>query len=281
MSWWQALLAGVIQGITEFLPVSSSGHLVLFQALFGYNPDGGNLAFHVLLHLATLISVFVVFWQDIWSLTREFGAMVVDMSRGKVDFKSPERRFLLMIAIATLPALVAGGVISILGWSAILENIWVVAVMLLGTSMLMFAVDKLGKKGKYGAADAPLKSAWIVGAMQAVAILPGLSRSGSTIFGGLLGGFKKEFAVRFSFIMSIPIILAASVVEIIQAVRIGELGVSWVNLAIGFVAALVCGIFAIKLIKVLIKSDKFYFFGIYCLLASMIAFLIGFGVLGS
>ena len=277
MDWFQALVAGIIQGVTEFLPISSSGHLVMFHTIFGEGSDA-NLAFTVFLHLATLLSVVIVFHKDIWTLIHGFFTLIFDIFKGKPDFKSPERRFLLMVIIGTLPAVAVGALLKLLDLDDVLENIFVVAVMLIVTSAFMFMADKLNKE-KYSEADAPLKNSLMVGLFQAAAILPGLSRSGTTIFAGLLGGFKKEFAVRYAFILSIPVIVGAGLVEMIDVVKAGSIDISPVSLSIGFISAAICGIIAINLIKLLIKKKAFYIFGIYCLLASTIAFLAGFGVL--
>jgi len=278
MDWLQALIAGIIQGVTEFLPVSSSGHLVIYSTLFGEEGDA-NLAFTVFLHLATLLSVFIMFRKDISMLIREFFAAMGDILKGKFSFKTPERRFLLMVVVGTIPAVVVGVLLKSLKFDDVLENIFVVAVMLIVTSVLMFTVDRLSDKGRYTEKDAPLKSAWIVGFLQAFAILPGLSRSGSTIFGGLLGGLKKEFAIRFAFILSIPVIFGAGLVEGLHVVKEGSLEIDVVGWSLGFVAATISGIIAISVIKLLIKNNKFYIFGIYCLFASVFAFLVGFGVI--
>ena len=275
MTWLQALLNGVIQGFTEFLPVSSSGHLVIFNALFGKGED--DLAFSVFLHLATLLSVVIAFRKDVWALVREFFAALRDILRGKPNFKTPERRFLLMVVIGTIPAVLAGALIKLLDLDRILGNIFVVGGMLLVTAVFMFLVDRL-KEGHYTQADAPYRVPLLVGCIQAVAVLPGLSRSGSTIFGGVLGGFKKEFAVRFAFILSIPAILGAAVLEGYGAVKHGGLDVEPLNWLIGFAAAAVCGLLAIQFIRLLIKKNKFRYFGVYCLLASAFAFLVGAGV---
>ena len=277
MTWLQALFSGVIQGLTEFLPVSSSGHLVIFNALFGEG-GGGDLAFTVFLHLATLLAVVICFRKDIWALIREFFAALGDLLRGRPNFKSPERRFLVMVVIATIPAVLAGAAIKLLDLDSLLENIFVVASMLLLTSVFMFLIDRL--KGIYTEKDAPYRVSLLVGCMQAVAILPGLSRSGSTIFGGVLGGFRKEFAVKFAFILSIPAILGAAVLEGYDVIKSGALEVNLANWLIGFAAAAICGVLAIKFIKLLIKNNKFWVFGIYCLIASGVAFLVGFNVLG-
>jgi len=277
MNWFNALIAGIIQGLTEFLPVSSSGHLVIYGELFGKG-DGGHLAFTVFLHFATLLSVLIVFYKDVWMLITEFFSALSDIIKGKPNFKTPERRFLLMVIIGTIPAVVAGLLIKVTGLDEILENIFVVAFMLVVTAVLMFCVDRMGN-GKYTEVNSPFKAPWIVGGIQAIAILPGLSRSGSTIFGGLLGGFKKEFAVRFAFILSIPAILGAGLIELLGVIKEGNLGMNPAELAIGFIAAMVSGVVAIGFIKMLIKNNRFYIFGIYCLIASIFAFLVGFGVI--
>ena len=278
MTWWQALVAGIIQGVTEFLPVSSSGHLVIFNALFGAE-EGGNLGFTVFLHLATLVSVAIMFRKDVWMLIKEFFAATWDLLRGKPNFKTPERRFLLLVVIATIPAVIAGAGVKLLGFDSVLENIFVVAAMLLVTAVFMFLIDRLGDKGKYTQGDTPYLIALLVGSLQAVAILPGLSRSGSTLFGGVLGGLKKEFAVKFAFILSMPAILGAGLIEGLQVVKDGGLSINPLHLLIGSIAAAFCGVLAIRFINLLIKNKKFYIFGIYCLAASALAFLIGFNVI--
>ena len=277
MSWLEALVAGVIQGLTEFLPVSSSGHLVIYGTL-AQEAGSGSLAFTVFLHVATLLAVIIVFRKDVWMLIRELVLAIGDIFRGKANFRSAKRRFLLMVIIGTIPAVVVGGGIKLLDVEAMLENIFIVAALLIVTAIFMFSVDRL-KDGKLTAADAPLKTAWLVGILQAVAILPGLSRSGSTIFGGVLGGLKKEFAVRFAFILSIPAILGSALVELRSAMKAEEMGIEPLNWALGFIVAFVCGLVAIKLIRVLINSNRFYVFGIYCICASAFAFLAGFGVI--
>jgi undecaprenyl-diphosphatase len=276
MDWPQALLSGVVQGLTEFLPVSSSGHLVIFNALFGKGES--DLSFTVFLHLATLLAVVLVFRKDVWALAKEFFAVVRDLLRGKPGFKTPRRRFLLMVTVGTLPAVFAGAGVKLLGLDALLENIFVAAAMLLVTAVLMFLTDKL-PRGMRTEKDAPYSAALLVGCLQAAAILPGLSRSGSTLFGGVLGGLKKEFAVKFAFILSIPAILGAGLLECLQAARTGGFAANPAHLLVGFAAAAVCGVLSIKFIRLLVRKNCFYIFGIYCLLVSAAAFLVGFGVL--
>ena len=284
MNWFEALIAGVIQGLTEFLPISSSGHLVIYNTLLASSKEGGGsgggLAFTVFLHLATLLAVILVYKKDVLVLISAFFGAIGDFARGKPAFKTPGRRYLLMVIIGTIPAVIAGLAVTKLDLDNKLENIFVVAVMLIVTALFMFSIDKIKvKKGGRTAKDATLKSVLLVGILQGIAILPGLSRSGSTIFGGVLGGLKKEFAVRFAFILSIPVILGAALIELHGVAKAGGFDIAPLNLVIGAVAAFFCGLLAIKLIKVLIRSKKFYVFGIYCLCASVFAFLVGFGVI--
>ncbi|MCL1952614.1 MAG: undecaprenyl-diphosphate phosphatase, partial [Oscillospiraceae bacterium] len=202
----------------------------------------------------------------------------LDNFRGKPSFKTPERRLLLMVIIGTVPAVGAGLLVKLLDLDAMLGNIFVAAAMLLLTAAFMFATDRL-KEGKYTEADAPYRVPLLVGCLQAVAILPGLSRSGSTIFGGVLGGLKKEFAVKLAFLLSIPAILGAALLEGLDVVKAGGLDINPVHWLAGFAAAAVCGVLAIRFIKLLIRNNKFWVFGIYCLAASAVAFLAGFGVI--
>jgi len=277
MSWVQALIAGIIQGLTEFLPISSSGHLVIYGTLFG-EEGGADLSFTVFLHLATLLAVIIIFHRDVWLLIRELGGAIADILRGKPNFKTDGRRYLLLVIIGTIPAVLAGGGIKVLHLDYMLESIFLVAVMLIVTAAFMFLVDRFDG-GKLTRRDTPYSKALGIGVFQAIAILPGLSRSGSTIFAGALLGLKKEFAVKFAFILSIPAILGSALVELRSAYEAGGASIDPVNWIVGFIAAFICGFFSIVFIRVLIKSRKFYVFGIYCLAASAFAFLVGFGVI--
>jgi len=277
MGWFEALLAGIIQGVTEFLPISSSGHLIIYSTLVG-GEEGASLVFTVFLHFATLLAVIIMYRQDVWLLIKELIGALAGIFRGKPDFKTPERRYLLMVIIATIPAILAGGAVKVLELDAMLENIFIVAVMLIVTAVFMFLVDWIGK-GRKATVNVVYNRALFVGIIQAIAILPGLSRSGSTIFAGVLSGFGKEFAVRFAFILSIPAILGASIVELHGAMKTGEMGAEPLGLALGFAAALLCGMLAIRIIRFLIRNNKFFVFGIYCLCASAFAFMVGFGVI--
>jgi len=279
MDWKQALTAGIIQGSSEFLPVSSSGHLIIFNELYGES-GGADLAFTVFLHLATLLAVLIMFRKDFFSLVKEFSLFCADIFKGRFTIKTPERKFLIMVIIGTIPAALVGVLIKILRFDAALNNIFVAAVMFVVTAALMFAMDKI-KEGAHTERGAPYTAALLTGAMQAAAILPGLSRSGATMFGARVGGMTRESSVKFAFILSAPVILGAGLVEGMGLAKDGAGAVDPASWLIGFIAAFLCGMLAIRLIKYLAVKNKFFVFGIYCLLASAAAFLAGFGVIGA
>lgn len=274
MSIFEALIMGLVQGLTEFLPVSSSGHLVIFGEILGLQIDDGN-AFAVLLHLATFISVCIVYYKDIIELIKEFFLMIADICRGRFDFKRPYRRMLIMLIIATVPAVVVGVIFKMFDIDAILSNLLMVGFMLLITAVLMFIVDRFNKN-TFDALNAKYSSAFAVGLAQACALMPGLSRSGSTITAARALGYKKEFAIKFSFLMSLPAILGAAVLEGAGLIGSGGFSVEIVPLAVGFIAAAVSGVLAIKFLINLLNKNKFYFFSVYCALAGAVSIVFGF-----
>ncbi len=274
LSIFEALIMGLVQGLTEFLPVSSSGHLVIFSQLLNLNIDEGN-AFNVLLHVATFISVCFVYYKDVSELIKEFFLMIADICRGRFDFERPYRRMLIMLIIATIPAIVVGFIFKLLDLDAALSNVLTVGIMLLFTSALMYLIDKF-EEGSLDASNAKYKSALWVGVMQACALMPGLSRSGSTITAARALGYKKDFAIKFSFLMSLPAILGAAVLEGAELVLNGGFSVELAPLMVGFIAAAISGILAIKFLINLLNKNKFYIFSIYCGLVGIISVIISF-----
>ncbi|MBQ9941392.1 MAG: undecaprenyl-diphosphate phosphatase [Christensenellaceae bacterium] len=244
MTILEAIVLGIVQGLTEFLPVSSSGHLVLFQRIFGI--EGDMLFFDTMLHVATLVAVVVVFWQDIVSILRR-----------------PIQKLTGLLVIATIPAVVAtllfgdffdaafGG--KYLGYGFIL------------TGILLTVAEKVSarRRERKNKKDVSAGNAALMGCMQAVAILPGISRSGSTLVGGLFTGIDRNLAARFSFLMSIPVILGSLV---LQSVDLLQNGVGHVEIAptlVGMLFAAVAGFFAIRFMLELIRKKKLYGFAIY------------------
>ena len=267
MSILDAIVQAIIQGLTEFLPVSSSGHLKLYQELTGKSVEEGTFLL-VILHLGTLVAVCIAFRDTIWALLKEFFRLVRDIFTGKFKWKTmnPERRMLIMLFIS-LVLLVPFYLIK-----DVFENVTlpILGCCFLFTSVELFFASRI-RGTKKTAGDITVKDAVVIGLFQCAALFPGVSRSGSTISGGLFSGLEKETAVKYSFVLGIPAILGGCLVELKDALE-GSITVNWTATAIGFVTAAVVGVAAIKLVKWLIKSDNFIVFSIYTFLVSLLTF---------
>lgn len=264
MTYLFSVLMGVLQGVAEFLPISSSGHLALFQHFFGVeNYEETQMFFTVLLHLGTLISVCVYYWRDVIDMIREFFLGIRDLTvrRGGSAPPPPTRRLVMMIIVATLP------LFAILPVKGLVEdamsNVTFVSVALLATGFILFFSDRMAR-GRKNARNATVADALLVGCAQAVGTLPGISRSGITISAGLLRGFDRTFAVRFSFLMSLPAVLGANILSLKDALEAGvDLEMLPIYL-VGMVVSGVVGYFAIRLVNLLADKGKFGNFAYYC-----------------
>ncbi len=276
MTVFQAIIQGIIQGLTEFLPVSSSGHLSVVQHLFGINGESGIL-FSVLLHVATLLAVFIAFRELVCDLVMEFFRIVRDLFTGKLKFQTdnPNRKMVFMILISLIPLGVAFFIKDIYSSLAADSDIIVEGVCFLITAVLMFLTAKFSN-GSKTVKDMTVKDALIVGCVQAIAPMPGISRSGSTVAAGLFCGLDRETAVQFSFIMGMPAVLGGALVELTDLNAAAFAGTSFFALACGFIVALVVGIAAIVMVKWLVASNKFKYFGIY--LSILGALVVGIGI---
>ena len=254
----------IIQGVAEFLPISSSGHLALFQTFFGMeNMEEKYMFFTVLLHFGTLISVCMVYWRDIVDMIREFFLGIAALA-GRKDTgvaPPPARRMVMLIIIATVPLFVMVFLRDAV--NQLFSNSIMVSCALLATGFILFFSDRMAR-GHKTAKNATVADALIVGCGQALAVIPGLSRSGTTISVGMMRGFDRAFAVRFSFLMSLPAVLGANVLEIKDALAsnfpIEELPMYLVGVAVSAVV----GYFAIRLVKSLSDKGKFGKFAYYC-----------------
>ena len=220
MSLLSAILLGLVQGVTEFLPISSSGHLAIAEQLLSFT-GASNVPgfFDVLLHLGTLFAVFVAYWQDIKDMVVEFFCGVRDIARHSTPTPvPPARRMILLIILATLPLFVILPVKEKV--EGLAGNLTFVALALIATGCLLYASDRV-PKGRKTAKNATMMDAVAVGIGQAIATCPGISRSGTTITVGCFVGFERTFAVRFSFLMSIPAILGANLLSLKDAVEVG------------------------------------------------------------
>ena len=264
MTYFMSILMGIIQGVAEFLPISSSGHLALFQTFFGMeNMEEKYMFFTVLLHFGTLISVCMVYWRDIVDMIREFFLGIAALA-GRKDTgvaPPPARRMVMLIIIATVPLFVMVFLQDAV--NQLFSNSIMVSCALLATGFILFFSDRMAR-GHKTAKNATVADALIVGCGQALAVIPGLSRSGTSISVRMLRGLDRAFAVRFSFLMSLPAVLGANVLEIKDALAsnfpIEELPMYLVGVAVSAVV----GYFAIRLVKSLSDKGKFGKFAYYC-----------------
>lgn len=278
MTYLMSAILGFVQGVAEFLPISSSGHLTLLQHFFGMEePD--NL-FNILLHFATLLAVCVYYFQDVVEMVVEFFRAIGDMfSRHPSRGNPPEaRRLVFLIVVGTLPLFVVMLVkdyVEALGSSPVF-----VSCALLVTGCILFLSDRMGG-GRKTARNATLKDVLLVGLAQGCATIPGLSRSGCTISAGMAVGFDRKFAVRYSFLLSLPAVLGATILEVKDVIGMeGGLAQGMLPMyLVGMVIAGVVGYFSIRLVNLLASKGKFGAFAYYCWAAgivSLIAVFMGF-----
>ena len=262
MDWFEALVLGIIQGLTEYLPVSSSGHLAIGQALFGMDDGADNLMFTVAVHVATVLSTLVILWSEIdWIL------------RGLFKFElNAETKYALNILVSMIPVGIVGVFFKDYVEEIFGSGLLVVGCCLLITaSLLTFSYFAKPRQKEH----ISWKDALIIGIAQAIAVLPGVSRSGSTIATGLLLGNKKESLAQFSFLMVIPPILGEALLDVMKAVK-GEAvlgGIEALPLTIGFLAAFLSGCVACKWMISIVKRGKLIYFGIYCAVVGVITIL--------
>lgn len=251
----QSIILGIVQGITEFVPISSSGHLVLAQNLFGIKE--ATLSFDVALHLGTFISLILFFWQDWLHLIRAFFK-----SLKKWDFKNdPNQRLFYLLVIATIPGIIFGALLEKQA-ETIFRSIYLVLINFVIIGVLFIIIEKVAKKIR-DLKQTTLKDSLIIGFSQALAIIPGVSRSGITITAGLFSGMKRESATRFSFLMATPIILGAGLVSLSKIFAEGSNGIGWTNIIAGFLAAAIVGFLAIKYLLIYLKNHTLNIFAYY------------------
>ncbi|MBR5323170.1 MAG: undecaprenyl-diphosphate phosphatase [Clostridia bacterium] len=275
MNIFLAILYGIIQGIAEFLPISSSAHLAIAQNMFGMeNLEASYFTFDILLHFGTLVAVFIVYYKDIFALVPAVFTMLGKVFKGK--FKLSEytetEKFVIFVIIATLPLFV--GVLFKDYVEAIGNYTKIIGGILLFNGLVLFISDKL-EKGTITLDNTKPLHALFIGLCQMCALVPGLSRSGSTITGGLFMGFKRELAVKFSFIMSIPAILGANILSLTDIAENPIAKTDIVPYVAGTVAAAVVGVLAMKLLIYISKKSNFRMFSYYCWGVGILAIIFG------
>ena len=268
MQWFEALILGVIQGLTEFLPVSSSGHLEIGQALLGTS-GSENLTFAIVVHVATVLSTITIFRREIWSLLRGTFCTVR---------WNAEKDYVAKILVSMIPVFIVGMFLKDYIESLFGNGLLLVGICLLVTALLLGLSEYLTKRHGGMCHEVTYRDSIIIGLAQAVAVLPGLSRSGSTIATGLLCGVKKESVAQFSFLMVLIPILGEAFLDGLKMLKDPSVVTSLpvVSLITGFVAAFVTGCFACQFMVNIVKKQKLVYFAIYCLLMGAFAIVYSF-----
>lgn len=267
------IVMGIVQGLGEFLPISSSGHLALVSSFWGFSADEAP-AFDVLLHLGTLLAVFIVYRRDIFPLIPAFFTMVkkIFQRKFKLSEYTVNERFVMCIIVATLPLVF----IALTGLEDKIDLVKnypaAVGGILIFNGLVLMISDRLSQ-GSIDGTNVKPKSAFLVGICQMFATLPGLSRSGSTITGGLLCNYNREYAVKFSFILSIPAILGAAVLKIDDLTSSAISTEQWINYGVGMLFAAVFGFLAMKLLIYISKKANFTYFAYYCFAVGLAAII--------
>ena len=274
MTYFEAVILGLVQGLAEFLPISSSGHLALLQQFFGID-ETKVLLFAVMLHVGTLISVFIVYWKDIWELIVELCLTIKDLCTGKglrLD-ERPVRKLGVLIIIATIPT----GIIGVLGgdfFDSLYTSIIPIGVGLIITGFLLVMAERMGSSSR-GLEKMNFRNAFFIGLVQGIAICPGISRSGSTLFGSLICNLDRKFAVKFVFLISIPSILGSAVMELPDAIKAGVTAAEVGPVIVGMLVAAVSGLVAIKTMIKIVSDKKLSYFSYYVWVVGAFVVLLG------
>ena len=272
MTYWTAIILGLVQGVAEFLPISSSGHLAILQNFLHLGSADEHLLFDVLLHLGTLAAVILAFWRDVSGLVREGLCMVhlKKLRRGQKPDRL-KRRTIWFIILGTLPLFAVIFIKDAV--ESLYSNTFFIGFALLLTGGLLFAADRMGH-GNKNEKNATLGDILLVGLAQALAVTPGLSRSGTTISVGMLRGFDRSFAVRFSFLLSIPAVLGANILTLVDAVQAGINASLLPMYLVGVAAAFVSGYMALYLLRMMVQRGRFGGFAYYCWGAGLVTLIL-------
>lgn len=275
MSILSAVIQGLIQGFTEFLPVSSSGHLSLYQYFTGISSEE-SVAFSIILHLGTFFAVVVAFWPTVLRLIIEVVLFLRDLFTGRLLKEPPSayRRMLYLLFLSCIPLLIVLPLQDVISGFSSDNSIVAEGIFFLCTALLLTLGDRC-RRGKKKARSMTVKDAFAIGFAQLFATLPGVSRSGSTISAGMLVGLDHSYAVTYSFILGLPAILAAALLDLKDIIGSAEFGLAAGPAVIGMLVSAVSGFFAIKLVAYIVKSDKFRIFAIYTCILGIVMLAIG------
>ncbi len=272
MNTFQALLMGLLQGLTEYLPVSSSGHLTIASTLFGIDGEE-NMLFTIMVHVATVLSTIVILGGEIWKIIKGMFGPLNAGAKG-LNCLNPDQRYVLNILVSMIPIGIVGVFFKEQVEAIFGSGMTIVGICLLVTALLLtFSYYARPRERE----SISLGHAFIIGLAQAIAVLPGLSRSGSTIATGLMLGEKKSNMAQFSFLMVIPPILGEALLDVLKMVKGESLGaeIGWMPLTVGFLAAFISGCVACKWMIGIVKKGKLIYFAYYCAIAGVISLLYG------
>ena len=263
MTLFQSILLGIIQGLTEFIPVSSTAHLLIAQKALGIPADDAMFSFLIIVQLGTLLSLIVFYWKDL-----------LGIAKATLDFRhsTPERNLGFYIIIATIPALLVGYLLKDAVEALFKTPLLEASIRLFSAAILLTLAEWLGKRAR-NLETMTWLDALIVGVFQIIAVFPGASRSGTTISGGMLRGFDRPSAARFAFLMSVPVMLAAGAYETLDVIQMPNLGSFLPLLAVGFIAAAIVGWFAIKWLLNYLGKNSLYVFAAYCAVVGVITLI--------
>ena len=262
MTYFEAVILGLVQGLAEFLPISSSGHLALLQQWFEID-ENKVLLFAVLLHVGTLISVFIVYWKDIWELIVELCLTIKDLCTGKglrLE-ERPVRKLGVMIIVATIPTAIIGLLFNDL-FDKLYTSVLPIGIGLIITGFLLILAERTGNSIR-GIDRMNFRNALFIGTVQGIAICPGISRSGSTLFGSLICNLDRKFAVKFVFLISIPSILGSAIMEAPDAIEAGMDMAQLGPVIVGMAVAAISGLIAIKTMIKIVSDKKLSYFSYY------------------
>lgn len=262
MTYFEAVILGLVQGLAEFLPISSSGHLALLQQWFGID-ENKVLLFAVLLHVGTLISVFIIYWRDIWELIVELCLTIKDLCTGKglrLE-ERPVRKLGVMIIVATIPTAIIGLLFNDL-FDKLYTSVLPIGIGLIITGFLLILAERTGNSTR-GIEKMNFRNALFIGTVQGIAICPGISRSGSTLFGSLICNLDRKFAVKFVFLISIPSILGSAIIETPDAIAAGVEMSQIGPILVGMAVAAISGLIAINTMIKIVSDKKLSYFSYY------------------
>jgi undecaprenyl-diphosphatase len=268
MTLFHAFLLGIVQGLTEFIPVSSTAHLLIVSNLLGLPSDDRNFSFSVIIQLGTVFALLVFFWKDFWQIVEAFFLGI----KNKKPFENFHARLGWLVIVATIPALIAGFFLKDVVQSRFGDPFTQGGIRLLVTAVLLTLVEYFDNR-KRSLESVTWQDALSVGLFQVLAIFPGASRSGSTIAGGMVRGFDRPSAARFAFLMSAPILLAAGAYESISVIEMPGTHAFLPYLVTGFVTAAVIGWLSIKWLLAFISKHSLYVFAIYCAVVGVIVLI--------